>query len=45
MRNGKLNNADFGARMRGEGPMAEQIRQMFYGQLPAGGPEPGANAT
>ncbi len=29
MRNGKLNNADFGARMRGDGPMSEQIRQMF----------------
>ncbi len=29
MRNGKLNNPDFGSRMRGEGPMAEQIRQMF----------------
>jgi len=30
MRNGKLNNADFGARMRGDGPMSEQIRQMFH---------------
>ena len=29
IRNGKLNNADFGSRMRGEGPLAEQIRQMF----------------
>lgn len=29
MRNGKLNNPDFGSRMRGEGPMAEQIRQLF----------------
>jgi DNA repair photolyase len=29
MRNGKLNNPDFGARMRGDGPMAEEIRQMF----------------
>jgi DNA repair photolyase len=29
MRNGKLNSAEFGARMRGEGPMAEEIRQMF----------------
>jgi DNA repair photolyase len=29
IRNGKLNNAEFGARMRGDGPMAEQIRQMF----------------
>jgi DNA repair photolyase len=30
MRNGKLNNADFGSRMRGDGPIAEQIRQMFH---------------
>jgi DNA repair photolyase len=30
MRNGKLNSADFGARMSGEGPMAEQIHQMFH---------------
>lgn len=30
MRNGKLNTAEFGARMRGEGPFAEQIRQMFH---------------
>jgi DNA repair photolyase len=29
MRNGKLNNADFGSRMRGEGPFAEQIHHMF----------------
>ena len=29
MRNGKLNSAEFGARMRGDGPMAEEIRQMF----------------
>jgi DNA repair photolyase len=29
MRNGKLNNPDFGARMRGDGPMAEEIRQIF----------------
>src|SRR6202051_2568099 len=29
MRNGKLNNPDFGSRMRGDGPMAEQIRQLF----------------
>ncbi len=29
MRNGKLNDANFGSRMRGEGPMAEQIRQIF----------------
>jgi DNA repair photolyase len=29
MRNGKLNNPDFGSRMRGEGPIAEEIRQMF----------------
>jgi DNA repair photolyase len=30
IRNGKLNNADFGARMCGDGPMAEEIRQMFH---------------
>jgi DNA repair photolyase len=30
MRNGKLNTAEFGARMRGDGPIAEQIRQMFH---------------
>src|ERR1700720_986826 len=29
MRNGKLNNPDFSSRMRGDGPMAEQIRQLF----------------
>jgi DNA repair photolyase len=29
MRNGKLNSAEFGARMRGDGPMAEEIRQIF----------------
>jgi DNA repair photolyase len=29
MRNGKLNNSEFGARMRGDGPMAEEIRQIF----------------
>ncbi len=29
LRGGKLNDADFGTRMRGSGPMAEQIRQMF----------------
>jgi DNA repair photolyase len=29
MRNGKLNNPDFGARMRGDGPLAEEIRQLF----------------
>jgi DNA repair photolyase len=29
MRSGKLNSAEFGARMRGDGPMAEEIRQMF----------------
>jgi DNA repair photolyase len=29
LRNGKLNSAEFGARMRGEGPLAEQIHQMF----------------
>ena len=30
LRDGKLNTADFGARMRGEGPIADQIRQMFH---------------
>jgi len=29
MRNGKLNSSKFGSRMRGEGPVAEQIRQLF----------------
>jgi DNA repair photolyase len=29
MRHGKLNTAEFGARMRGDGPLADQIRQMF----------------
>jgi DNA repair photolyase len=29
MRYGKLNSAEFGARMRGDGPMAEEICQMF----------------
>jgi DNA repair photolyase len=29
LRNGKLNNPDFGSRMRGEGFMAEEIRQIF----------------
>jgi DNA repair photolyase len=29
LRDGKLNTADFGKRMRGEGPIADQIRQMF----------------
>lgn len=29
LRGGKLNQADFGARMRGEGIWAEQLRQMF----------------
>ena len=29
IRNGKLNSAEFGMRMRGEGPLAEQIGQMF----------------
>jgi DNA repair photolyase len=29
MRNGKLNNPDFGARMRGDGPIAEEVRQLF----------------
>lgn len=29
IRGGKLNDANFGSRMRGEGPRAEQMRQMF----------------
>jgi hypothetical protein len=29
MRNGKLNNPDFGARMRGDGPIAEEVRKLF----------------
>ncbi|MBV8377699.1 MAG: PA0069 family radical SAM protein [Verrucomicrobia bacterium] len=29
MRNGKLNDANFGSRMRGEGAIADEIRQMF----------------
>ena len=29
VRGGKLNESDFGRRMRGEGPVAEQIRQLF----------------
>ena len=28
-RDGKMNDAKFGSRMRGEGPLAEQIRQVF----------------
>src|ERR1700730_14624066 len=30
IRNGKLNTAEFGQRMRGDGPLAEQIGQMFH---------------
>lgn len=30
MRRGKLYHAQFGTRMRGEGPFAEQIRQLFH---------------
>ena len=30
VRNGKLNVSDFDSRMRGEGPYAEQVRQMFH---------------
>lgn len=30
IRGGKLNNSDFGSRMRGEGVYAEQIRSMFH---------------
>jgi hypothetical protein len=29
MRNGKLNNPDFVTRMRGDGPIAEEVRQLF----------------
>jgi DNA repair photolyase len=29
IRQGRLNTPDFGARMRGDGPVAEQIRQLF----------------
>ena len=29
LRGGKLNDADFGTRMGGSGPMADQIRSMF----------------
>jgi len=29
MREGKLNSSKFGSRMHGEGPVAEQIRQLF----------------
>jgi DNA repair photolyase len=44
MRGGKLNDARFGSRMRGEGIFAEQISQMFHvarrkAVLPADGPE------
>jgi len=30
VRGGKLNSSDFATRMRGEGPYAEQLRQMFH---------------
>ncbi|MBX3040884.1 MAG: PA0069 family radical SAM protein [Bdellovibrionaceae bacterium] len=30
MRGGKLNEAEFGSRMRGEGPIAEHLKQMFH---------------
>jgi DNA repair photolyase len=30
IRNGKLNTAEFGARMRGDGPLAQQIAQIFH---------------
>jgi DNA repair photolyase len=30
VRHGKLNVSDFGSRMRGEGPYAEQVAQMFH---------------
>jgi DNA repair photolyase len=29
LRNGKLNNPDFSTRMRGEGPLAEEVHQLF----------------
>lgn len=29
MRDGKLNSSKFGSRMRGEGPVADQVRQLF----------------
>jgi DNA repair photolyase len=29
LRDGKLNNADFGSRMRGDGPLADEIGQIF----------------
>ena len=29
MRDGKLNSSKFGSRMRGEGPVAEEVRQLF----------------
>ena len=30
VRGGKLNSSDFASRMRGEGPYADQVRQMFH---------------
>lgn len=30
VRGGKLNDANFGSRMRGEGPIADQMRQLFH---------------
>jgi DNA repair photolyase len=30
VRNGRLNVSDFGSRMRGDGPYAEQVQQMFH---------------
>jgi len=30
VRGGKLNVSDFGTRMRGEGPYADQVAQMFH---------------
>lgn len=30
LRGGKLNDPEFGSRMRGQGPFAEQLRQMFH---------------
>ena len=29
LRGGRLNDPDFGSRMRGEGPFAQQIRELF----------------
>jgi DNA repair photolyase len=49
LRGGKLNDSEFGSRMRGEGIFAEQISQMFHvarrkAGLPEHGPELSADA-